>query len=172
LEQEFQKRRYPKTGGGKGVGRNLMKKVSYIAFLVLTAGLLASCASGTKFSAMQSSMPACNPDMGRVFFYRTAVIAPAIRPPIVVTGANYNQQVWKAKANGFFYQDLPPGSYTADIKMSVADNVSFTLDKGQTRFIKLNVIPVTILARHFYLELVDEQAGLKEIADCEYTGQP
>lgn len=149
-----------------------MKKVSYITSLILTIGLLTSCASGPKFSAMQSSMAACAPGMGRVFFYRTAVIAAAIQPEIVLKSANYNQEVWKARSGGFFYQDLPPGNYTADIKMSVADNVSFSLDKGQTRYIKLNVIPVTVLARHFYLELMDEPVGLKEIADCEYTGQP
>ena len=45
---------FTEAGKTAAYRRKLMKRVSYIAFLFLTVGLLASCASGPKFSAMQA----------------------------------------------------------------------------------------------------------------------
>jgi hypothetical protein len=51
----------------------------------------------------------------------------------------------------------------------VERNVSFTLDKGQTRFIRFKV-SMGFFAGHVYGEVVDEAEAKEEIVDCKYIG--
>ena len=51
----------------------------------------------------------------------------------------------------------------------VERNLSFILEKGQTRFIRLS-ISMGFFAGHVYGELVEESVGLEEIKECNYTG--
>jgi hypothetical protein len=48
---------------------------------VLTSIMLTACAtSGPKFSEMNATMAAVQPEMGRIYFYRTALLAPPCSP--------------------------------------------------------------------------------------------
>jgi hypothetical protein len=127
--------------------------------------VLAACASGPKFAELKPEMTTRNPDMGRIFFYRTSALGAALYPDVMLNGV----MVGEAKARGFFFVDRPAGEYVVVTSTEVERKVSFTLDKGQTRFIRFNV-SMGFFAGHVYGELVDEAEAKGEIVDCMYTG--
>lgn len=77
--------------------------------------------------------------------------------------------IGKAVPNGFFYIDRPPGDYEMMTSTEVDRSLSFTLDQGQTRYVKLN-ISVGFFVGHVYPELVESEIGAKEIQECSYIG--
>lgn len=130
--------------------------------------LLSACAtSGPKFSEMTASMGASKPDMGRIYFYRTTVLGAAVQPEVRLNG----EVVGKAVPNGFFYADRPAGNYQVATETEVERKLTFTLEPGQVRYVKLN-ISMGLFVGHVYGELVDEAKGQAEIADTRYTGTP
>jgi len=79
------------------------------------------------------------------------------------------ERVGEARAQGFFFVDRPAGEYVAVTSTEVERKVSFTLDKGQTRFIRFKVT-MGFFAGHVYGEIVDEAEAKGEIVNCMYTG--
>ncbi len=142
-----------------------MRRVITFRLLVLAAVFLTSCASGPKFSELQPDMAAHSPELGRIFFYRTSTLGAMLRPDVLLNG----EKVGEAVAQGFFYVDRPAGEYTAVTSTEVTRKVSFTLEKGQTRFIRFKV-SMGFFAGHVYGELVDEADAKEEIKDCKYIG--
>ncbi len=130
--------------------------------------LLSACAtSGAKFSEMATLMSAARPDMGRIYFYRTTALGFAVQPDVRLNG----EVVGKAVPNGFFYADRPAGNYQVATETEVERKLTFTLDAGQVRYVRLN-ISMGFFVGHVYGELVDEAKGQAEIADMRYTGSP
>lgn len=135
------------------------------AVIIVASLLLSACASGTKFSEMAASMPAATPEMGRIYFYRTALIGTAVQPDVKLNG----EVVGKAVPNGFFYADRPAGNYQVATETEVERKLTFTLEPGQVRYVRLNMAMGLLIGR-VYGELVDEPKGREEIADMRYTG--
>lgn len=142
-----------------------VKRSLNLAALILVASFLFSCASGPKFTTVQPNMVSESPELGRIFFYRRSVLGAALRPDVLLN----NETVGEAIAQGFFYVDRPPGNYEVVTSTEVKRKVSFTLESGQTRFIKFSV-SMGFFVGHVYGELVEESVGLSEIKDCKYTG--
>ena len=144
-----------------------MKRAVSSVLLVLALSLLASCAtSGPKFVDYKTVMaPPTNPELSRIFFYRTSALGAALRPDVLLNG----EKVGEAIARGFFYVDRPPGEYVAVTSTEVTRKVSFVLEKDQTRYIKF-IVSMGFFVGHVYGELVDESVALSEINDCRYTG--
>jgi hypothetical protein len=103
--------------------------------------------------------------MGRISFYRTALIGTAVQPDVKLNG----EVVGKAVPNGFFYADRPAGNYQVATETEVERKLTFTLEPGQVRYVRLN-ISMGFFVGHVYGELVDEPKGREEIADMRYTG--
>ena len=128
--------------------------------------LLSACAtSGLKFNEMGTTLTAPNSEMGRIYFYRTALIGAAVQPEVRLNG----EKVGKAVPNGFFYVDRPAGNYQVVTETEVEKKLTFTLDAGQIRYVRLN-ISMGIWVGRVYGELVDEDKGRSEIADMRYVG--
>src|SRR5215813_7767848 len=144
-------------------------QIRAVALLAVAASLLLSaCAtSGPKFSQMGSTLAATKPDTGRIYFYRTTALGAAVQPSVRLNG----EVVGKAVPNGFFYVDSPPGNYQVATETEVERKLTFTLEAGQVRYVRLN-ISMGFFVGHVYGELVDESKGLKEIEDLHYTGEP
>jgi hypothetical protein len=144
-------------------------KIRAIAVAAIAAPmLLSACAtSGAKFSEMAASMSASKPDLGRIYFYRTAVLGAALQPDVRLNG----EVVGKAVPHGFFYADRAPGNYQVATETEVERKLTFTLDAGQVRYVRLS-ISMGFWVGHVYGELVDETKGQAEIADMRYTGAP
>jgi hypothetical protein len=145
-----------------------MKIRAVAAVAIATSMLLSACAtSGPKFSEMASSMSAATQGMGRIYFYRTTVLGAAVQPAVRLNG----EVVGKAVPNGFFYADRPAGNYQVATETEVERKLTFTLDAGQVRYVRLN-ISMGFFVGHVYGELVDEAKGQAEIIDMRYTGAP
>lgn len=77
--------------------------------------------------------------------------------------------VGKAVPNGFFYADRIAGSYQVATETEVERKLTFTLEAGQVRYVRLNMAMGLFVGR-VQGELVDEATGKSEIADLRYTG--
>ena len=139
-----------------------------VVMAVVATLLLSACATSTpKYSEMASSIGAAASDMGRIYFYRTVLLGFAVQPEVRLNG----QVVGRAIPNGFFYVDRPAGNYEVATATEVERKLTFTLDAGQVRYVRLN-ISMGLFAGHVYGELIDEARGQAEIADVRYTGPP
>lgn len=89
-----------------------------------------------------------------------------IQPQVKLNG----EIVGKSTPKGFFYIDRNPGAYEILTSTEVDRKLSLTLEKGQTRYVRLNV-SMGFFAGHVYPELVDSETSEAEIKDCHFTGQ-
>lgn len=134
------------------------------AVTVCVFGLvLAACASGPKYSEMQSAIPNLTANTGRIYIYRTTAVGFAVQPDVKING----EVVGSAAPDGFFYVDRPPGNYTITTSTEVSRSLTLTLDSGQTRYVKLD-ISMGFFVGHVYPELVDDATGDKDIASLHY----
>lgn len=142
-------------------------QIRAVALTAVAASLLLSaCASsGPKFNEMGATMAAAKPDMGRIYFYRTALIGMAVQPEVRLNG----EGVGKAVPNGFFYVDRPAGNYQVVTETEVEKKLTFTLEPGQVRYVRLD-ISMGFWVGHVYGELIDEDKAKSEIASMRYIG--
>lgn len=140
-------------------------KSSMIMVLVL---FLCGCATrGQKFAEMQSSLLNTIPEKGRIYIYRKNILAgAAVQPKVFING----EEVGQAVPNGFFYVDREPGDYEIMTTTEVKRKLSFTLERGQTRYVRLN-ISMGFFVGHVYPELVEREVGESEIQNCHYIGK-
>jgi Protein of unknown function (DUF2846) len=88
-----------------------------------------------------------------------------VQPEVRLNG----QAVGRAVPNGFFYMDRPAGSYQVATETEVEKKLTFTLEPGQVRYVRLN-ISMGFFVGHVYGELVDEAKGRSAIAGTRYVG--
>ena len=132
------------------------------------AVLLFGCASGPKLAEMQSSMPALNPDQGRIYFYRTSsMMGAAIQPSVLLNG----KVVGDSKPGGFFYVDTAPGAQEVSTTTEIEKKLSFTLEPKQTRYVRTST-SFGVLVYRVQPELVDNATGDKELRETSYIGKP
>lgn len=143
-----------------------MKKLILILTLLGSFFFLQGCASGPSFSQMQASIPPIPADKGRVYFYRPSTMGAAVQPAVRLDGV----EVGRAKSKGFFYTDVTPGNHVVETTTEVSRRLSFTLDKGQTRYVKLS-ISMGFAVGHVYPELVEDSVGEAGVSECKYTGK-
>jgi hypothetical protein len=143
-----------------------MKTLIRLGLTLIVVPLFLACASsGAKYVELNPTIPT-KPDTGRIFIYRTILLGAAVQPAVKING----EVVGSAVPNGFFYVDRPPGNYEIMTSTEVDRKLSLTLDKSETRFVRLN-ISMGFFAGHVYPELVDSASGENEIQDCRYTGK-
>jgi hypothetical protein len=134
--------------------------------LIFLAVILSSCATGPKYSAIKSSLPKLNLEDGRIYFYRTAnPFGSAIQPDVNLNG----EKVGRSIPGGLFFLDCPPGNYEVVLSTEVVRKLTFTLDKRQTRYVRMSVTLGVIIYRVFPT-LVDESKALSEMEGLSYTG--
>jgi len=134
--------------------------------VILLSVYLAGCATGPKFSEISASFATVSPDKGRIYIYRNSALGAAIQPEVRVN----DEITGKAVANGFYYIDRAPGNYKIKTSTEVERQLSLVLEKGQTRYVRLNV-SMGFFVGHVYPELVENSIGEKEIQQCSYTGK-
>ena len=142
----------------------MKNKILFLA-LTLAVAVISGCASGTSFSEYKASLPPLNPDKGRIFFYRTAVLGAAVQPSVRVNGV----ALGKAQPKGFFFYDCDPGEYVIETSTEVTRKLSLVIAKAQERYVRLN-ISMGFMVGHVYPELVEDALGKQEIQECKHTG--
>ncbi len=143
-----------------------MKLLKQCGWLIPLVVILSGCASGPKYAQVRSTIPALSPEQGRLFIYRTTAFGAAVQPAVKLN----DEKVGTAKPKGFFYVDRPPGNYQISTSTEVKRTLSLTLDKTQTRYVRLNMAWGFVVG-HCYPELVEPDVGEKEIQKCSYIGE-
>jgi hypothetical protein len=141
-----------------------MRKL-WVSAATLVLFLLAGCASGPKFSTVESGLAPLPPGKARVFFYRATSLGAAIQPEISLNGV----VVGKAEPNGVFFVDRDPGNMEVVTGSEVEKRLTFTVSAGETRYVR-SAVGLGILVYRIIPELVEEGEARKEIADLAYTG--
>lgn len=139
-----------------------MKRIIGLLLLGGCAAFIMGCASGPKYGQVRIAQ--LGQENGRIYFYRiTGAFGAAIQPAVKLNG----QVVGVAKPTGFFYVDRAPGNYEVETSTEVNRRLTFTLEKGQTRYVRLN-IGMGVFVGHVYGELVENEKAEKEIAGCSF----
>jgi hypothetical protein len=137
-------------------------------FALSLAALLTACASGPKMAEVASSIPPLKANEARVFFYRSgSMMGAAIQPNISLNG----KVVGVSKPGGFFFVTTAPGAMEVSTATEVEKKLTFTLEAGQTRYVRTKV-GFGIAVGRVYPELVDSAEGAKELAETSYIGEP
>jgi len=139
-----------------------MKLLAVAMLSILAAG----CATGTKFSQMSSSIPPVRADEGRVYFMRSSsLFGAAIQPDIRLNG----EVVGESKPGGFFYVDRPQGTYQASTSTETEKTLSFTLDAGETKYVRSSPSFGLVVGR-IVLDLETPDKALQELPSLSYIG--
>lgn len=129
--------------------------------------VLAACAttSGPTYIQMQSNLTPLAADMGRIYVYRTSSFGGAVQPSVMLDGA----AIGKAVPQGYFFVDRPRGTYKITTETEVERSASFTLEPGQTRYVRLDP-SFGFFIGHISPVLVDQAQAENEIKDTHYMG--
>lgn len=142
----------------------MIRRLALAAALVGTA-LVTGCASGPKFSEMSSSIPAMKAGEGRVYFFRDgSMFGAAIQPDIRLN----NVVVGESKPGGFFYVDRPAGSFAAAASTETEKTVSFTLDAGETKYVR-TAPSFGVMVGRIVLTLEEPDKAKAEIEKLSYV---
>jgi len=144
-----------------------MKAFKNLSVLLLFAILIGGCATtGPTYSEMSDSIPPLSSEMGRIYIYRSSVLGAAIQPGVVLDG----EVVGKAVPYGFFYVDCPAGNHEIVTSTEVERELSFTIDKGEIRYVRLD-ISIGFFVGHVYPNLIEAEVAESEISKCHYIGE-
>ncbi len=146
-----------------------MKAWLKLAAAAATAVALAGCA-GPKYESLQTRIPPIAQGNGRIYFYQPQASAVAAAQQKL----RVNQDVvGRNKPGSFFFVDRPAGSYVVTNLYWTAGGVSFMLDPGQTRYVRIlaESLGSTGTVGKLSMELVDppEQAE-SELLGLRYWG--
>ena len=145
------------------MSKSIFKLLSGL-FLVL---LMAGCASGPSYKQAADNFPKLAPDLGRIYIYRPSSAGLAIQPDVKLNGVT----IGNSTPDGFFFVDRPTGDYEVSTTTEMKKSLTFHLDAGQTRYVRLK-ISLGILVGHVYPELVDNAEGEKELQEeTKYVGK-
>jgi hypothetical protein len=133
--------------------------------LVLCVAALAGCASGPKFSEMQSKIPALKANEGRIYVYRDSIFGAAMVPAVYVNG----QEVGRSLANSFFFIDRPPGEYKVSATTEVEKSVSLALAAGESKYVKVS-IGFGLFAGRPNFELINEAGAKAALQSLSFSG--
>ena len=144
-----------------------MKIFRQIILLGALGLLMMSCAtSGPKYSEMADSIPPLSGDNGRLYIYRITAFGPTVQPSVYLDG----EVVGKAVPKGFFHVDCPPGIHRIATTTEVKRELTFYLDEGETRYVRLDV-SVGFFVGHVYPDLIEKETAVSEIGDLHYIGK-
>ena len=142
-----------------------MKRLT-TGLLIALLAVLSGCASGPKFRDIHSSIAPSESETGRIYFYRPGkMFGAGIQPKVWLNG----EVVGKSTPGGFFYVDQEPGNCTVSMTSEVEKELTFTIDRGQTRYVRLSV-GLGVVVYRVYPELKDESEALPEIQSMSYIG--
>jgi hypothetical protein len=134
---------------------------------VFLALLLTACASGPKFGAVMATQSAIPTGQGRIYFYRPSALGAAVQPDVLLNG----QKVGTAKPHGVYFVDRVPGDCLVTSSTETEKKLTFTLEPGQSRYVRLN-IQMGFFVGRIVPELVDRGEAEKEMSDLSFVAEP
>jgi outer membrane murein-binding lipoprotein Lpp len=144
----------------------MIKMIRPLFAAAVLAALVSGCASGVKYSEMASSIPTLNANQGRIYFLRSAsMFGAAIQPEIRLN----EKVVGKSQPGGFFYVDRPAGQYSAACSTETDKTLSFSLDAGETKYVRTTPSFGLAVGR-INPTLETPELAAKELPDLSFTG--
>lgn len=142
----------------------MIRRFVLAAALVGTAALT-GCATGPKFAEMSKTIPTLKAGEGRVYFFRSdSMLGAAIQPDIRLN----KEVVGSSKPGGFFYVDRPAGSFSAATTTETEKTLSFTLDAGETKYVR-SAPHFGVLVGRIVLELEDPAKAQAEVEKLSFV---
>lgn len=142
-----------------------LKRVAAVAIV----GLLAGCA-GQKYESLHGRIPPIEAGKGRIYFYQPQPTNLAAAQQKLRVN---NEVVGRNKPGSFFFVDRPAGSYVVTNLYWTGDGVSFMLDPGQTRYVRVmaEVYGATGAVGKLSMQLVDPaELAENEMRSLQYWG--
>lgn len=138
----------------------MIKEFLKIATVALSMILVVGCASGPSYKQAADSFPKLPADQGRIYIYRPSSAGFAVQPDVKLNG----ETIGSSTPDGFFFVDRPAGDYEVSTTTEMKKSLTFHLDAGQTRYVRLK-ISLGVFVGHVYPELVDNSEGETELAE-------
>ncbi|KQV53529.1 hypothetical protein ASC95_07495 [Pelomonas sp. Root1217] len=136
-----------------------------LAAAIAGTAILTGCASGPKFAEMSKTIPTLKAGEGRVYFFRAdSMLGAAIQPDIRLN----NEVVGSSKPGGFFYVDRPAGSFAAAASTETEKTVSFSLDAGETKYVRSSPT-FGVLVGRIVLQLEEPAKAQAEVEKLSYV---
>jgi hypothetical protein len=146
----------------------VIKLSTRIFSLFATALLMVGCASGPKYSELAAKTPAMKAGEGRIYFYRDgSMFGAAIQPDLRLNG----QVVGTSKPGGYFYVDRPAGAYIASASTETEKTASFTLEAGETKYLK-SAPSFGLLIGRVVITIESPDKAKTELVSLSNTGKP
>jgi hypothetical protein len=134
---------------------------------VLLALLVTACASGPKYASLMATESPVASTQGRIYFYRPSALGAAVQPDIALNGT----KVGTAKPHGVYFVDRAPGDYTVTAATETEKALTFTLEPGQSRYVRLKM-QFGVLVGRVVPELVDRGEAEGEMRDLSFIADP
>ena len=142
-------------------------RIARIIGIGVTLVVVSGCAAtGPLYKDVAASFPPAPSDKGRIFFFRPdTMFGAAITADIRLN----NRVVGLSERGSFFYVDEKPGKCTVATSTEVEKQLTFTLDRGETRYVKTSVSFGALVGR-INPELVSPTEAKAELVELHYTG--
>ena len=144
-----------------------MKHNKATVFGLVALLFLAGCATGSRLAEIQDTLPQLETEKGRIWFYRSrSLFGAAIQPPIRLNG----EVVGDSVPGGVFFHDVVPGDFIVATTTEVERQLTFTIVKGQERFVKTSP-GFGVLVGRIHPELIDPEEARSAIEGLSFTGK-
>jgi hypothetical protein len=142
------------------------RRLAFAATAALCAAFLSGCATtGATYQQASAAMPALKAGEGRVYFFRSSsMMGAALQPDVKLNG----EVVGESKPGGFFFVDRPAGKYTASASTETEKTLSFSLDAGETKYVRSSVSFGIVVGR-VILELEQPEKAKAELQTLRQT---
>lgn len=138
----------------------------HLCMLAAMLALTGCAAHGPMFADQEAGGPKLGADKGRVYFYRNkGELGAGVQPALQFDGA----VVGKSQPGGYFYVDTTPGSHEAMASTEVERKLSFTVDKGEVKYVRTSV-SMGLFVGHVVPQLVSATEAQPQLALLRYTG--
>ena len=130
-----------------------------IVLMLAAALVLLGCATqGVSYKEPQGGLPQLAAGHGRIFIYRGPSIGWAVQPNVYLNGV----VVGAAVADAVYLLDRPKGSYEITVTTEVEKKVTFSLEAGEVKYVRLT-LALGVFASRIVPELVAKDEATKEL---------
>jgi hypothetical protein len=133
--------------------------------LLLSAAVLAGCASGTTLSETSAATTPPAPGQTRIAIYRDEVMGAAIQPQISVDA----EPTGKCQPNGVFFVDVPVGDHTLSATTETTSEIQVDTSTYPVAYVKCSIGFGFFVGRPKLIQVATE-TGAAAVNDLVLTG--
>lgn len=145
---------------------SMRARIVKISCVLLSAAMLAGCASGVPVSESEVARAEIPRGQARVAVYRTNFLGAAIQPLVRVNG----DETGRCTPQGVFYVDVAPGQHTVSATTEVEKVSYLSVSEGETAYVKCS-IGFGVFVGQPRLDVVSNSIGQSETQSLKVTGK-